>query len=65
MKRNHSRTMVISFFVIAITIFNFFNLSGSECIRAIHVVNLLVCGLGIGLFLDNLIGLIKERAKQP
>lgn len=61
MKRKQIRTMVIALFVIAISIFNFSNIAGSECIRAIHVVNLLVCGLGIGLFLDNFIGWIRAK----
>jgi hypothetical protein len=53
--------MAISFFVIAISFFNFINLKGSECIRAIHVVTLLVCGVGIGVFLMNLFGLISGK----
>jgi hypothetical protein len=61
MRRKHVRAITVSVFVIAITAFNFLNLSGSECIRAIHVINLLVCGLGIGLLLENLIGLLREK----
>jgi hypothetical protein len=53
--------MAISFFVIVISFFNFTNLKGSECIRAIHVGTLLVCGVGIGVFLMNLLGLLREK----
>ena len=61
MKNRFTRPMIISFFVIVITIFNFLNLSGSECIRAIHVVTLLVCGIGFGVFFMNLFGWLREK----
>jgi hypothetical protein len=61
MRRQHMRVIAISLFVIAITLFNFSKLSGSDCIRAIHIVNLLVCGMGIGLFLTNAIALLKNK----
>jgi hypothetical protein len=61
MRRKHVRAITVSIFVIVITTFNFLNLSGNECIRAIHVINLLVCGLGIGLLLENLIGLLRTK----
>lgn len=63
MRRSNTRSMAISFFVIVITIFNFERLSGSDCIRAIHVVTLLVCGMAIGIFLMNLFGWLKARKK--
>ncbi|HEY9342859.1 MAG TPA: hypothetical protein VIQ23_14840 [Hanamia sp.] len=61
MRSKYTRAMAISFFVIAISFFNFTSLAGSECIRAIHVVTLLVCGVGIGVFLMNLFGFIREK----
>lgn len=61
MHKQHLRAMAISFFVIAISFFNFTRLSGSECIRAIHVVTLLVCGMAIGIFLTNLFALLREK----
>lgn len=57
----HLRAMAISFFVLAISFFNFTRLTGSECIRAIHIVTLLVCGMAIGVFLMNLFGLLREK----
>lgn len=54
MKRVYIRGMAISAFVIIISFFNFERLTGSDCIRAIHVVTLLVCGMAIGIFLMNL-----------
>lgn len=61
MRKNSARAMAISFFVIIISFFNFEKLSGSECIRAIHVVTLLVCGMGIGVFLQNLFGFLRNK----
>ncbi len=61
MKRSKIRAMAFSFFLIALSFFNFERLSGSECIRAIHVVTLLVCGAAIGIFLMSLFGYIRER----
>jgi hypothetical protein len=61
MRRKHIRAITVSIFVIVITTFNFLNLNGSEYIRAIHIINLLVCGLGIGLLLENLIGLLRGK----
>ena len=61
MRRKYTSAMAISFFVIAISLFNFTSLSGTECIRATHVVTLLVSGMGIGVFFLNLIGLLREK----
>ncbi|MEO9022421.1 MAG: hypothetical protein ABI237_09200 [Ginsengibacter sp.] len=61
MKRSNIRAMFISFFIIILSFFNFERLGGSECIRAIHVVTLLVCGMAIGIFLKSLIGFLGEK----
>jgi len=45
MGRSNQRGMAISLFVIIISIFNFERLTDSDCIRPIHVVTLLVCGM--------------------
>ncbi len=64
MRKKYTRAMAISFFVIIISFFNFERLSGSDCIRAIHVVTLLVCGMGIGVFLQNLLGFLRDRKSE-
>ena len=61
MRKQHLRAMGISFFVIAISFLNFTRLTGSECIRVIHVVTLLVCGMAIAIFMTNLFKLIREK----
>jgi hypothetical protein len=60
MRKMYLRGMAIASFVIIISIFNFTRLTDSACIRAIHVVTLLVCGMGIGIFLTNLFGLLRN-----
>ena len=53
--------MAIAFFVIAISFWNFTTLKGSESIRTIHVITLLTCGAGIGVFLVSLFMWIRSR----
>jgi hypothetical protein len=60
-KNRHLRAMALSFFVLAISFYNFQKLSGSECIRAIHVVTLLVCGMAIGVFVSNLFAMLRNK----
>jgi len=64
MRKQYIRGIAISVFVMAITFFNFTNLKGCDCIRAIHIVNLLACGIGIGVFLTNLFALLKNRGRS-
>lgn len=56
--------MAISIFIIAISFFNFTSLDGIENVKAIHVITLLVCGMGIGVFLTSLFGWLRERKGQ-
>jgi hypothetical protein len=64
MRRSHRRGMMISLFVIIISVFNFERLTNSDCILAIHVVSLLVTGAAIGIFLSNFFGLIMQRKRE-
>jgi len=56
------RGMAIAFFVIALSFWNFSRLTGSDCIRTIHIVTLLTCGAGIGVFLVSLFMWIRSRS---
>jgi hypothetical protein len=62
-QRSPLRGMAIAFFIIAISFWNFTTLTGSECIRSIHVVTLLTCGAGIGVFLASLFMLLRGKQK--
>lgn len=55
------RNLPISLIVISLSLGNYSRLSGTENIRAIHVVTLLTCGIGIGLFLSSLMMLIRNK----
>lgn len=59
--KNNLRAIAISFFVLAISFFNFTQLTNSDCIRAIHIVTLLVCGMAIGVFLANLFAYFRKK----
>jgi hypothetical protein len=60
MRRSPARAMALSAFIVIISIFNFLRLTGGECIRAIHIVTLLVCGMGIGVFISALIMFLRK-----
>jgi hypothetical protein len=55
------RGMVISAIVVMFTALSFTRLTGLENIRAIHIVTLLVCGMGIGVFLVNFVMFLKAK----
>lgn len=59
--KNNLRAIAISFFVLIISYYNFTHLTNSDCIRAIHVVTLLVCGMAIGVFLANMFALLRNK----
>lgn len=63
-QRSPLRGMAIAIFVIIISFYNFSRLTGSDCIRTIHVVTLLTCGAGIGIFLTNLFALMRKNEQK-
>ena len=60
-RRSSARNLGIGLFVASISFFNYGRLAGCDCIRTIHVVTLLVCGMGLGLVLVSLIMLIRGK----
>ena len=54
------RRLGIGLIVIIASVGNWFRLTGTENIRAIHIVTLLACGMGIGIFLIGLISLFRK-----
>ncbi len=61
-QRTPLRAIAIAFFVAALSFWNFSRLTGSECIRAIHIVTLLTCGAAIGVILSNLILFLRNKS---
>lgn len=64
MRNRYLRGMAIATFIIIISFANFNNLEDSDCIRAIHIVTLLVAGMGIGVLLTNFFGWLRERRSK-
>lgn len=60
-ENRYSRGMVISLVVIALSGFNFINIDGHQDVKAILIVTLIVCGVGVGIFLINFIAWIRSR----
>ena len=54
------RSLVLSAVLLAITTVNFSRLSGTECIRPIHIVSLLVMGALMG----NIVVQVVQRFKN-
>lgn len=64
MKRNRLRPIIISLVIIILSASNFYKAGGTETIKAVQIVSLLVCGMAIGIFLKNLIEFIKEKRNK-
>jgi len=58
---NNKKKLVMPAFAIFMMIMSYYRLKGSECIRPIHIVTLLVLGAAIGVLLVNIVNLIKEK----
>jgi hypothetical protein len=48
-RKMNMRYFVIGLFIASLSFWNFTNLEGGENIKAIHIVSLLVCGIGLGV----------------
>jgi hypothetical protein len=64
MNKDYRRGILIPVVAIALMAGNFSRLKGSECIRAIHVVTLLVMGFALGVLVMNSITLYKNKQKK-
>ena len=58
---NTKRKLIMPALAIILMTLNYSRLKGSECIRPIHIVTLLVLGAAIGVLLVNIINTIKEK----
>lgn len=65
MEQKFIKSMLITTLVFAfISIGNIIRLKGIEDIKAIYIVSLLTCGIGIGAFLISLIVHVKSKKKN-
>ena len=58
---DNKRKLIMPAFAIFLMTMSYFRLKGSECIRPIHILTLLVLGAAIGVLLVNIVNLIKEK----
>ena len=58
---NNKKKLLMPAFAIFLMVMSYYRLKGSECIRPIHIVTLLVLGAAIGVLLVNIINLLKEK----
>jgi len=61
MGRTPKKGIIICLFVIAISLFNFSRIQGSDCVRTIHIVTLLTAGAAIGVMLVNIFMLVRRK----
>ncbi len=57
MRKRFLRILIVGILIALLSAYNYSHLSGTENIHAIHIVTLLVCGMGIGMFLISISGL--------
>jgi len=60
-KRKNYVSFIVPVFIILLSLMNYSRLTGTENIRAIHIVTLLVMGMGIGILLRNLIAYFRGQ----
>ena len=53
MRRCPIRTIIISLVIIVISFYNFYRSGGTETIKSVQVISLLVCGMAIGLLIKS------------
>lgn len=63
-QRTPQRAMVFALIIAVFSFFNFERLTGCDCIRTLHILTLLTCGAGIGVFLSNLFIWLRSRNKE-
>ena len=61
MRRKHVRSIIISLVIIIISFSNFYRAGGTETIRAVQIVSLLVCGMAIGILLKSVVEYFREK----
>ena len=58
---NNKRKLFVPALAIFLMTMSYLRLTGSECIRPIHIITLLVLGAAIGVLLVNIVNLTKEK----
>jgi ABC-type Fe3+-siderophore transport system permease subunit len=64
MRNPKTRPIIISLVIIILSFYNFYREDGSQNIRAVQIVSLLVCGMAIGIFLKSVVEFFRDKKKQ-
>ena len=64
MRNPKTRPIIISLVIIILSFYNFYREDGSQSIRAVQIVSLLVCGMAIGIFLKSVVEFFRDKKKQ-
>ena len=64
MRNPKTRPIIISLVIIILSFYNFYREDGSQNIRAVQIVSLLVCGMAIGIFLKSMVEFFRDKKKQ-
>ncbi|RNI37846.1 hypothetical protein EFY79_06250 [Hanamia caeni] len=64
MRNPKTRPIIISLVIIVLSFYNFYREEGSQNIRAVQIVSLLVCGMAIGIFLKSVVEFFRDKKKQ-
>jgi len=64
MRNPKTRPIIISLVIIILSFYNFYREDGSQNIRAVQIVSLLVCGMAIGIFLKSAVEFFRDKKKQ-
>jgi hypothetical protein len=47
--------------IIILSFYNFYKTGGTENVKAVQIVSLLVCGMAIGIFVKSLVEFFREK----
>ena len=64
MRNPKTRPIIISLVIIILSFYNFYREEGSQNIRAVQIVSLLVCGMAIEIFLKSAVEFFRDKKKQ-
>jgi len=64
MRNQYARMLFMPGFLVLISTFNFLMIKGSQQIEPLLIISLLVCGMGIGIFLVNLFRIIAMKKQN-
>jgi positive regulator of sigma E activity len=60
-KKKRLRLFILPLFVIILGLVNYTRLTGTEHIRAIHIVTLITIGMGLGVLLSNVFTYFRRK----